>query len=119
MDGFNADLYRKDACGAWIIWDKYGDTDSIYGWQVDHICPQNLLSSLGYSQTVIDNPKNIRDLQHQNNASKGDDYPEYHSVVTSKGLNKIEERHTHIVDCAKREELRKFYGIDSYELRSA
>ena len=37
MDGYDPTLFRKDACGAWIIRDKYGDSDSIYGWQIDHI----------------------------------------------------------------------------------
>ena len=30
VDGFNPDMYRKDPCGAWIAWDKYGIRDN---WQ--------------------------------------------------------------------------------------
>lgn len=111
VDGFNKELYRKDACGAWIMWDKYGDTNSIYGWQVDHICPQNLLSSLGYSQKEIDDPKNLRALQHQNNASKGDDYPGYISVITSEGRGNIENRRGRTVNKIKQAFLKELYPL--------
>ena len=111
VDGFNKELYRKDACGAWIMWDKYGDTNSIYGWQVDHICPQNLLSSLGYSQKKIDDPKNLRALQHQNNASKGDDYPGYIAVVTSEGRGNVERRIGKTVNTIKQAFLKELYPL--------
>lgn len=109
VEGFNADLYRKDACGAWIMWDKYGDTSSIYGWEVDHICPQKLLSSLGYSQAAIDHPKNLRAMQHQNNASKGDDYPGYISVITSEGRGNVENRRGRTVNAVKQSFLKELY----------
>ena len=34
---------------------------------------------------MIDNSLNLRALQHENNASKSDDYPSYTAVVTSEG----------------------------------
>ena len=59
---FNSDEWRKDQCGAWIGRKYYGDRDSDYGWEIDHIKPvadggTNLLS-------------NLRPLQWENNAEK-------------------------------------------------
>lgn len=90
-EGYDKSRFRKDACGAWIIRDKYGDTDSLYGWVIDHVIPQALLREKGYSQEMIDNPINLRALQHDNNSSKGDDYPSYTAVVTSEGTKNIKE----------------------------
>ena len=89
VEGFNPDMYRKDACGAWIIRDKYGTTDNIYGWQIDHICPVSRLASQGFSEEAIWDIRNLRPLQHQNNVSKADDYPSYTAVVTSEGKRNV------------------------------
>ena len=38
VDGVDKDKKRKDACGAWIEWDNYGDTTKNgSGWEIDHI----------------------------------------------------------------------------------
>lgn len=83
--GYDDTKFRKDACGAWIVWDKYGVQDNMYGWEIDHIYPEALLKYKGVSQDKIDDIANLRPLQHQNNASKGDDYPSYTAVVTAEG----------------------------------
>ena len=85
VDGFNPDLYRKDPCGAWIVWDKYGVQDSIYGWEIDHIYPKSKLEARGFRAELIDDLRNLRPMQHSNNESKGDDYPSYMCAVTSEG----------------------------------
>lgn len=90
-EGYDKNRFRKDACGAWIIRDKYGDTDSLYGWVIDHVVPQSLLREKGFTQEMIDDPINLRALQHENNNSKGDDYPSYTAVVTSQGAENIKE----------------------------
>lgn len=90
-EGYDKNRFRKDACGAWIIRDKYGDTDSLYGWVIDHVVPQSILRKKGFSQEMIDNPVNLRALQHENNNSKGDDYPSYTAVVTSHDSENINE----------------------------
>ncbi len=54
-------MWRKDQCGAWIQWSKYGNRDSGYGWEIDHISPGG-----------SDNLPNLRPLQWQNNVDKGD-----------------------------------------------
>lgn len=56
-------VWRKDECGAWIGWGEYGNRDSQYGWEVDHI------TSKDHGGTDADS--NLRALQWENNASKG------------------------------------------------
>ena len=111
VEGFDKNRYRKDACGAWIIRNKYGDTDSIYGWQVDHIVPQSLLREKGISESMIDNSLNLRALQHENNESKSDDYPSYTAVVTSEGTENVRVTKFLEVNSKKQEALKKLYNI--------
>lgn len=111
VDGFDKDRYRKDACGAWIIRNKYGDTDSLYGWEVDHIVPQSLLRDKGFSESMIDNSLNLRALQHENNASKSNDYPSYTAVVTSEETENVKVTKFLEVNPKKQEALKKLYNI--------
>lgn len=53
---------RKDTCGAWICWENYGDTNSQYGWEIDHISPASLGGSGAFS--------NLQALHWQNNRAK-------------------------------------------------
>lgn len=111
VEGYDKDLYRKDACGAWIIRSKYGDTDSRYGWVVDHIVPQSLLREEGFSEEMINNRLNLRALQHENNASKRDDYPSYTAVVTSEGAENIRVTKYLEVNSKKQEALKELYNM--------
>lgn len=36
--GYNPDMVRKDACGAWIVWNHYGK-DTPFGWEIGPIFP--------------------------------------------------------------------------------
>jgi hypothetical protein len=56
-------VWRQDECGAWINFSKYGDRNSQYGWEIDHITSQY--------HNGTDALSNLRPLQWQNNASKG------------------------------------------------
>lgn len=111
VKGFEPEMYRKDACGAWMVWDKYGVTDNMYGWQIDHIYPVNRLKRMDISDEEIWNLKNLRPLQHQNNASKADDYPSYTSVVTADGKRNIYKEANLVVNEKIRELLREFYQL--------
>jgi hypothetical protein len=64
VPGYDSSTYRKDACGAWMEWSQYGNRDSVYGWEVDHVTP---VSSGG-----SDDLSNLRPLQWENNAAKSD-----------------------------------------------
>ena len=111
VEGYDKNRFRKDACGAWIIREKYGDNDSLYGWEIDHIVPKVLLEQKGYSQEEIDNCDNLRALQHENNASKSDDYPSYTAVVTSEGAKNVNVTKYLEVNEKKQEILRNLYNL--------
>ena len=54
--------WRRDDCNAWMRRASYGDRDSQYGWEIDHITSQDHGGSDALS--------NLRPLQWRNNASK-------------------------------------------------
>ncbi|MBQ9286691.1 MAG: hypothetical protein IJ209_10500 [Bacteroidaceae bacterium] len=111
VEGYDKNRFRKDACGAWIIREKYGDTDSMYGWVIDHVVPQSILVEKGFQKEMIDNPQNLRALQHENNASKNDDYPSYSAVVTSDGTENISSWKFLEVNKKKQALLNKLYHL--------
>ena len=59
--GEDSAKWRKDVCDAWIGWSFYGDRDSQYGWEIDHINPNG-----------GDSLFNLRPLQWENNVAKSD-----------------------------------------------
>ena len=111
VEGYDKSRFRKDACGAWILREKYGDLDSRYGWVIDHVVPQSILEEKGFSIEMIDHPQNLRALQHENNASKKDDYPSYTAVVTSEGTENIPLMNFLEVNEKKQAFLRKLYNL--------
>jgi len=59
--GNDPKIWRKDICGAWIKWDRYGNRDSLYGWEVDHMNPSG-------GDSIV----NLQPLQWENNLAKSD-----------------------------------------------
>ncbi len=76
------DSWRWDECKAWIKRDKYGDINSIYGWEIDHIVPK--------SQGGSDSISNLRPLQWENNRTRADGKSPY-CAVTSDGSKNIKK----------------------------
>lgn len=73
VQGYDPGVYRKDACGAWMKRSDHGDTESSFGWEIDHIMP--------VARGGSDHLSNLQPLQWQNNRGKGDDYPSYNCAV--------------------------------------
>ena len=70
-------VWRKDACGAWIRKSDYGNRDSQYGWEIDHIDPNG-----------GEDISNKRPFQWQNNVAKSDGSTD--CKVTAKGTDNVE-----------------------------
>ena len=111
VEGLDPSMYRKDACGAWMVWDKYGVQDNMYGWEIDHIVPRSLLQEKGYMPSEIDSLINLRALQHQNNTSKGDDYPSYTAIVTAEANRNVERMQNLPVNEKLRNQLKQHFQL--------
>lgn len=90
VENFPSEYVRKDACGAWMLFEKYGDRDSPFGWEIDHVYPKSKLEEFGVPNDLINNIDNLRPMNWRNNDSKGADYPSYNSVVKSEDNHNTE-----------------------------
>lgn len=100
VDGFDPKMYRRDACGALIMRDKYGKMNP-FGWEIDYIYPQ----SLGGDDQI----DNLRAMHYMNKRSKRDDYPSYTSAVTFDGIKNIQKMRNLIVNEATRRRINELY----------
>jgi hypothetical protein len=82
VDGYEKDLYRKDAAGAWIAFNSYGNKGSVFGWDIDHVWP----IANGGGEDMI----NLRPLHLKNIEAKKDDYPVY--LIELKAVGDHNER---------------------------
>lgn len=110
---YPSDLVRKDACGAYIKFDKFGDRDSIFGWEIDHIYPASLLQER-VPQALIDNIQNLRPLNWKNNLSKGSNYPFYTAVMVAddEAATNKEVEVGKVVNESVREALNKLFNLE-------
>ena len=64
---YDSDIWRWDICGNVMKYSEHGNTNSEYGWEIDHINPTVNGGS--------DKLSNLQPLQWENNRRKGDTYP--------------------------------------------
>ncbi len=110
VDKYDKNRWRKDACGAWMDYNEYDNTDSKYGWQVDHIFPSSVLKDNGVLEDDRDNLINLRPMQWKNNDVKDVDYPTYDSAVTSSENKNIDKDDTYTVNKNKQQDLKDFFA---------
>jgi 5-methylcytosine-specific restriction endonuclease McrA len=67
IPNYDSNVWRHDICGAVMKFSEYGNTNSKYGWEIDHMKPVSLGGS--------DDLSNLQPLQWDNNRRKGDTYP--------------------------------------------
>lgn len=74
IPGLNSALWRQDACGAYMYRHAYGDTNNIYGWEIDHIVP---VAHFGG-----DDWGNLQALHWKNNRFKSDSLHQNYCVIS-------------------------------------
>lgn len=78
----DAPVWRKDECGAWIQRTQYGNRNSPYGWEIDHIIPK--------SEGGTDDISNLRPLEWENNIRRQDGTLE--CPVTAEGTENVRRK---------------------------
>ncbi|HTY37021.1 MAG TPA: HNH endonuclease [Bacteroidota bacterium] len=77
VDDNDAQVWRKDECGAWIQRAMYGDRSSQYGWEIDQL-----------GSDTTEGIANLMPLQWRNRMGKGDG--RLICSVTSNGIDNKE-----------------------------
>ena len=112
IEGLDPKIWRLDSSGAIIRRTSYGRDDELYGWEIDHVIPLSIMEEYNVPEDKRNDMSNLRAMNWNNNASKGDSYPSYDIVVTSEDDGKsntfIIGRKT--VNAQLQERLKALYG---------
>ncbi len=102
VDGYSADKFRQDNCGAWIQRDKYGTEENL-GWEIDHVYPA--------SKGGTDDLTNLRPMHWKNNRSKADNYPSYQCAIKSNGNKNVSSDESRTINKSLQESLKTKFKI--------
>lgn len=81
INGFSRVDWRRDICGAVMKFEEYGNRNSKYGWEIDHIKPK--------FEGGTDELMNLQPLHWENNNHKGNNYPIYACKIPTNKRFKI------------------------------
>lgn len=104
VKGVDPNFIRKDCCGAWIIKSEFGNVNSKFGWEIDHVYPQ----SKGGDDQIL----NLRPMQWENNRAKGDDFPVYNIAVCAEGNENVNHEKQFKINASLLEKLGDLYKLD-------
>lgn len=110
VNEYDPNRVRKDACGAWIVREEYGNRDSVFGWEVDHIYPKSKLENIQVPEDSIDNILNLRPLNWRNNDAKSDSFPIYKASITSENNRNILKDEELEINESVRQHILSFYS---------
>lgn len=82
---YNSSEVRLDPCKALMHKSEYGNRESDYGWEIDHVVPEQLLASCGVPEDLINNIDNLRPMHWNNNLKKSNAFPKYNANITMVG----------------------------------
>lgn len=89
VDRRNPDEGKLDQAHGKILFSEYGNRESDFGWEIDHIFPEAKLRSAGVPQELIDHIDNLRPMNWQNNIRKSDEFPDYPGKVVFAGKDNL------------------------------
>ncbi len=67
IGNLDPNIWCQDICGAKIKYSEHGNTNSEYGWEIDHIVPT--------AKGGATEEDNFQPLHWENNRKKGDNHP--------------------------------------------
>ena len=109
-EGKDSAKFRLDSCGALMEWDRFGDRQSDFGWEIDHVVPKSLLTERGATENEIDDEDNLRPMHWKNNDTKSADYPEYQAKVSYENGRNIEQNGVYEVNKSLQDILHNKYS---------